>query len=430
MVQLLEPGGNDGVPLPGGDRPSMAASPSSSSPASSTSSACPRSATSCATSSSTVGEELRIDLSGVEFIDSTGLGALVWAWKQSRMFRMRFLVTTPSAEVARHARPLRSRPDLHRRVAPSTYGRRVVTHYDLVVLGAGSGNMIVDDRFADRRVAIVERDRYGGTCLNRGCIPSKMLVLPADVADDAADGARLQLRTRFDGVDWPALRDRIFGHLDDVGDGGRAYRERLPYVDAIAGTARFTGPKTLRVALTDGGDDRDQRRPDRDRHRHPAGRARHARAGRRRPPHQRHRDAHRGAAPPPRHPRRRLRGLRARARVRRPSAPRSCRWRPRTRCSATRTTTSAGCSPRRRATRWDVRLRHQAREREPLRRRHRDAARQRRRGHRRRPAGGDRTSSEQRPARPRRHRHRGRRPRPDRGRRAPAHHRRRRLGAR
>ena len=47
------------------------------------------------------GDELRIDLSGVGFIDSTGLGSLVWAWKQARMFRMRFLVVSPSPEVAR-----------------------------------------------------------------------------------------------------------------------------------------------------------------------------------------------------------------------------------------------------------------------------------------------------------------------------------------
>jgi anti-sigma B factor antagonist len=47
------------------------------------------------------GEQLRIDLAGVTFIDSTGLGALVWAWKQARMFRMRFLVVNPSPEVAR-----------------------------------------------------------------------------------------------------------------------------------------------------------------------------------------------------------------------------------------------------------------------------------------------------------------------------------------
>lgn len=128
-----------------------------------------------------------------------------------------------------------------------------MTHYDLVVLGTGSGNTIVDDRFADRRVAIVERGRYGGTCLNRGCIPSKMLVLPADLADDAADGGRLQLRTRFDGADWPALRDRVFGRTDHVSDQGMAYREGQEHVDAITGTARFTGPRALHVDLADGG---------------------------------------------------------------------------------------------------------------------------------------------------------------------------------
>ena len=47
------------------------------------------------------GDELRVDLSGVHFIDSTGLGALVWAWKQTRMFRMRFVVVSPSVEVTR-----------------------------------------------------------------------------------------------------------------------------------------------------------------------------------------------------------------------------------------------------------------------------------------------------------------------------------------
>ncbi|MFJ4315407.1 hypothetical protein ACIP46_08975 [Streptomyces lavendulae] len=47
-------------------------------------------------------------------------------------------------------------------------------HHDLVVIGAGSGNADVDDSFADLDVAIAEERWFGGTCLNAGCIPSKM----------------------------------------------------------------------------------------------------------------------------------------------------------------------------------------------------------------------------------------------------------------
>ena len=57
-------------------------------------------------------------------------------------------------------------------------------HFDLVIIGSGSGNHI-PDYLDDRRIAIVERDVFGGTCLNRGCIPSKMFVLPADKALEA-----------------------------------------------------------------------------------------------------------------------------------------------------------------------------------------------------------------------------------------------------
>ena len=48
--------------------------------------------------------------------------------------------------------------------------------YDLVIVGAGSGNMQQIDEFAGWRIAVAELGRFGGTCLNRGCIPSKMLV--------------------------------------------------------------------------------------------------------------------------------------------------------------------------------------------------------------------------------------------------------------
>ena len=91
-----------------------------------------------------------------------------------------------------------------------------MTHYDLAVIGTGSGNSIVDDRFADWRVAIIEDNLFGGTCLNVGCIPTKMFVYPADLARDARHAPALGVDTSYDGADWPAIRDRIFARIDPI----------------------------------------------------------------------------------------------------------------------------------------------------------------------------------------------------------------------
>lgn len=122
-----------------------------------------------------------------------------------------------------------------------------MTHFDLAIIGTGSGNMVLNRRFADRRVAIIERKTFGGTCLNVGCIPTKMFVVPADRARQAGDGARLGLSTSYDGVDWAAVRDRIFGRIDPIGADAEAYRRSLPNVTVFKDTARFTAPRTLRI---------------------------------------------------------------------------------------------------------------------------------------------------------------------------------------
>ena len=62
--------------------------------------------------------------------------------------------------------------------------------YDLIIVGAGSGNMIPVSEMDSWRLAIVEPDKFGGTCLNRGCIPSKMLLYAAEVAEMARRGTR------------------------------------------------------------------------------------------------------------------------------------------------------------------------------------------------------------------------------------------------
>lgn len=126
-------------------------------------------------------------------------------------------------------------------------------HYDLVIVGAGSGNTIVDDRFDHLRVAIVEKGPFGGTCLNRGCIPSKMFILPADTATAARRGPVLGLPTEVGEADWPAIRDRIFTRIDGNAEKGRDYRRDADNVDVHVGTARFTGERRLVVDLEAGG---------------------------------------------------------------------------------------------------------------------------------------------------------------------------------
>jgi mycothione reductase len=122
-----------------------------------------------------------------------------------------------------------------------------VERYDLIIVGSGSGNSIPDD-MSDWKVALVERDVFGGTCLNRGCIPSKMFVLPADVAVAAQSSAKLGIDTQFNGANWPAIRDRIFGRIDPISAGGRNYRATgTPNVTLIEGTARFVGDRVLDV---------------------------------------------------------------------------------------------------------------------------------------------------------------------------------------
>ena len=95
-----------------------------------------------------------------------------------------------------------------------------MTHYDLVVIGTGSGNTIVNRRFADRKVAIVERGMFGGTCLNVGCIPTKMFAYTADLAYTPSVSSRYGVDEQRLGVDWPAIRDRIFGRIDPIAASG------------------------------------------------------------------------------------------------------------------------------------------------------------------------------------------------------------------
>ncbi len=118
-------------------------------------------------------------------------------------------------------------------------------HHDLVIIGTGSGNSIIGPELDDLDIGLVEKGVFGGTCLNVGCIPTKMFVLPSDRLVDAEDSGPLGVHVEGVTSDWPAIRDRIFARIDPIASGGEAWRKQADNVTVYQGLARFVGPMTL-----------------------------------------------------------------------------------------------------------------------------------------------------------------------------------------
>jgi len=111
-----------------------------------------------------------------------------------------------------------------------------VTHFDLAIIGTGSGNTLVTPDFDGKRVAIIESGKFGGTCTNVGCIPTKMYVYAADVANTVTHAARYGIDATLDGVRWPDIRDRIFTRIDRIEASGKRHREH-PFAERQNGIA-------------------------------------------------------------------------------------------------------------------------------------------------------------------------------------------------
>ena len=125
-----------------------------------------------------------------------------------------------------------------------------IEEFALIIIGAGSGNSIPSPEFADQRIAIIDDgDRFGGTCLNVGCIPTKMFVRPAELAREVRGAEHLGLRNVAVDVDWTAVRDRTFGRIDPISDGGEEYRAAgEPNISLVRESVRFLEPHLLETA--------------------------------------------------------------------------------------------------------------------------------------------------------------------------------------
>jgi mycothione reductase len=113
--------------------------------------------------------------------------------------------------------------------------------YDIAIIGTGSGNTILDDRHAGKRAALCEHGTFGGTCLNVGCIPTKMFVYAAEVANTIRDSARYGVDGHIDRVRWDDIVSRVFGRIDPIALSGDDYRSSAPNIDLYREHTRF-GP--------------------------------------------------------------------------------------------------------------------------------------------------------------------------------------------
>lgn len=120
--------------------------------------------------------------------------------------------------------------------------------YDLVVLGGGSGGYAAALRAAQlgMSVAIVERDKLGGTCLHRGCVPTKALLHSAELADGAREAHEYGVRASFDGIDIEAVTRYREGVVAGKYKGLQSLVSARG-VTVVSGEGRLTGPSTVAV---------------------------------------------------------------------------------------------------------------------------------------------------------------------------------------
>ena len=145
---------------------------------------------------------------------------------------------------------MRMAPQHHTRpaVVVSKKGRTIVKHFDLIVIGSGAGmNVAANAASNDMSVAVIDRGPLGGTCLNRGCIPSKIMLYPADVVRSIEEAEALGIHARIERVDYAAIMKRTW---DLVLEDRQQMEHGVAHSDQIAfynSEASFVTDYTLEV---------------------------------------------------------------------------------------------------------------------------------------------------------------------------------------
>ena len=129
------------------------------------------------------------------------------------------------------------------------------SRFDAVVIGAGQAGGPLAGALAKAgwKVALLERQHVGGTCVNEGCTPTKTMIASARVAHVARRASEYGVQTSAVSVDLGIVRSRKRAIVEKFRSGSQGSLERIPNVELIFGEAKFTGVKQLEVQLREGG---------------------------------------------------------------------------------------------------------------------------------------------------------------------------------
>ena len=127
------------------------------------------------------------------------------------------------------------------------------TSFDTIIIGGGQGGALARMLGeGGQKVALIEKEAIGGTCVNRGCTPTKSHIASAKRAQDARDAAAWGIQIPSVEVDMPAVQKRTACIVKDFRESSEGNLEKIKNVVVLGGTAQFTGAHEIEVSFPDG----------------------------------------------------------------------------------------------------------------------------------------------------------------------------------
>ncbi|MGE1063626.1 FAD-dependent oxidoreductase [Megasphaera paucivorans] len=125
-------------------------------------------------------------------------------------------------------------------------------NYDVIIIGTGAANIVADAAARQGlKIAIIERGRFGGTCLNRGCIPTKIMVTAANYIREFREASQIGVLSEHVRMDWQVVSKRLWKKVDES-HAVKEYYAAMPTIDIYEGTASFIDKKSLHIEMNDG----------------------------------------------------------------------------------------------------------------------------------------------------------------------------------